>query len=49
MIAIGKTTAIDFSGHGADRTLAFFISDGEPTVKAGHSTMTNSNFFNSTR
>ncbi|WPD05960.1 VWA domain-containing protein [Arcobacter cryaerophilus gv. pseudocryaerophilus] len=45
--AIGKTTAIDFSGHGADRTLAFFISDGEPTVEAGSSTMTNSNFFNS--
>lgn len=31
--AIGKTTAISFEGKGADRTLAFFISDGEPTAE----------------
>ncbi|PRM92746.1 hypothetical protein CJ672_00205 [Arcobacter cryaerophilus gv. occultus] len=31
--AIGKTTAISFEGKEADRTLAFFISDGEPTAE----------------
>jgi hypothetical protein len=31
--AISKTTSISFADHAADRTLGFFLSDGDPTVE----------------
>jgi VCBS repeat-containing protein len=49
--AINDTTGISFDGKSADRTLAFYISDGDPTIEVKSdgtlSSLTTSNVLNS--